>query len=156
VLTAFSSSGAESSFSNEAVKFPPGKPSIQVTWSIPPPVLVSVLFEPVEPNTAAVDEYYFTVTGSGLVQIALAGTTCVDWIRTDGLPGGGGGTVVPTTPAIGANNNDGNTARTFTVTAPVPRSRADFDCTAFNGGTVTVQSVSKPLVKTGSSWGVNF
>lgn len=164
VIAAMNAAGRASAFSNEAVKAigsgggepggsPPGKPSLAVTWSIPTPGAASVLLETVEPNTQSVDEWYLTVVGS--VQIALSGQTCVDWIRKDGTPGGGGGTVVPTTPALGADNNDGNCARTFSV-GPVTRARADFDATAFNGGNVTFQSATKPLVRFGSSWRVSF
>lgn len=154
-VTAINSLGRESDFSNVSTKEvgePPGKPSLGVSWFVPTAPSASVLLETVEPNTQSVDEYYLTVVGS--VRIDL-GSTCIDWLRLDGNPGGGGGTVVPTVPTLGANNNDGVTARSFTVNT-VTRARADFDCATFNGGTVTVQSVTKPLVKSGSTWRAEF
>lgn len=116
----------------------------------------TVTLTPVPPDPAAADEYFLSVTGTGQVQIALAGGTVVDWIKTGASAGGGGGTVVPTTPAIGANNNDGSTASTFTVTAPVLSSRTDFDGAAFSGATVTVGGQSKPLVLTSGIWSASF
>lgn len=145
----------------DALKGGPGIPgsvgNFEVTWSpTPPPPAVSVTLTPVPADSEAVDEYFLTVTGSSPVTIALAGGTTADWVKQGAAAGGSGGTVVTTTPALGANNNDGVTAATFSVTGPVNGARTDFDGPAFTGGSVTVAGVTKALVKGSGSWTVTF
>jgi hypothetical protein len=91
-----------------------------------------------------------SIEGDGAVTIALAGGLLFDWC----------GPAAPTTPSLGARDDDGNRRQTVTFAAPVTRARCDGDAAdgnaAFGGATATVEGVSKPLVESNGTWSVQF
>lgn len=125
--------------------------SLAITWSptppAPPPAAVTVTVASYDASTG---EFDLTITGTAAVTMqALAGA--IDWCK----PGGElGNFSTPTTPSLGVQNNDGVTAATVVLQAPVAKTRCDIDPNAaFPGLKFTVSGVAKTMAQPGVlSW----
>lgn len=120
-----------------------------VTWTrTPPPSSVTVTMQ----QGSAADQFNVIVTGSGLVQLQLVPVGAVfDFLKVGGttsadIPG--------VSPALGGNN-DGRSANTITVQGPA-NGWTDLDGSAMTGVSAMLAGISKPLVRSGTTWSASF
>lgn len=167
-VSALNALGRESDFSNVACvavgphtcfgSSPPTVPGAVRNLTVrlvsaPPPPAVTVTFAQVGDND---DQFRVQISAPVEVRLQLQPSGAVfDWLKVGATTSGSGGTPVPTTPPIGANNNDRVTANAITVTGPVDAS-TDIDGSAHTGITATVNGVTKQLVRSGTTWSAAF